>query len=227
MANPVVDDRYRYERKFYVDGLTLAQVEAIIRHHPALFRPLFAPRFINNIYLDGPGRKAAADNVAGLADRCKVRLRWYGDLFGPSDATLEIKIKRGAVGRKETHRLPARTLTPLLTRRDVRAWLVEARLPEDLRVELASLEAVLLNRYRRRYYRTADHRFRLTLDDGQEFYGFPVGGLSRAPRRDRDGLIVELKYSLADDVAAARVTSRFPFRLTRSSKYVAGLLQVE
>jgi hypothetical protein len=227
MASPIVDDRYRYERKFYVEGLTLPEIEAIIRYHPALFAPLHVPRFINNVYLDGEARKAAVDNVEGVADRCKVRVRWYGDLFGSSAATLEIKIRRGFVGRKESYRLPACDVTAALTRGDVREWLGAADLPEDVRAAIAPLHAVLVNRYRRRYYRTADGRFRLTVDDQQDFYGFPVGRLSRAPRHDRDGIIVELKYALADDVDADRVTNLFPFRLTRSSKYVAGILRVE
>ena len=227
MASPAADDRFRYERKFYVDGLTLSQAQAIIRHHPALFAPLYAPRFINNIYLDSETRKAGVDNVEGIADRCKARLRWYGDLFGVSAATLEIKIKRGFVGRKESVLLPVRAVEPSLTRRDVAEWLAAAELPDNVRELLAPQKAVLVNRYQRRYYTTADRRFRLTLDDAQEFYGFPVGRLSRTPRHDRDGLIIELKYSLADDVDADRVSSLFPFRLTRSSKYVAGLLQVD
>ena len=39
----------------------------------------------------------------------------------------------------------------------------EAR--DHLRHLLPTLEPVLINRYRRRYYRSADTRFRLTLDD--------------------------------------------------------------
>jgi hypothetical protein len=224
---PAADPRYRYERKFYVDGLDVPRAEEVIRHHPALFRPLYAPRFINNVYLDSEMRHAAVDNVEGVADRCKVRLRWYGELFGPSAATLEVKIKRGFVGRKESVGLGVRDVTPSLSAKDVRAWLASVELPEKVAELVAPLRAVLVNRYRRRYYRTADGRFRLTLDDAQEFYGFPAGRLSRVAHRDRAGIVVELKYALEDDVAADRVTSLFPFRLTRSSKYVAGLSRVE
>ena len=92
---------------------------------------------------------------------------------------------------------------------------------------LSPLRAVLVNRYRRRYFISGDGRFRLTLDDQQEFYGFPGGGLSRMARRDRDGLIVEIKYAREDDVDADWITNAFPFRLTRSSKYVSGLERVD
>lgn len=227
MAEPAAEPAYRYERKFYVDGLTLPELKRVIWHHPAIFRPLYHPRYINNIYLDSAARNAYVDNVEGVADRCKVRIRWYGDLYGTHEGTLEQKIKRGFVGRKESHRLPAQEIQPGLTRWAIGRWLRGAPLPVEVLSMLSPLRAVLVNRYRRRYFVSGDGRFRLTLDDQQEFYGFPGGGLSRMARRDRDGLIVEIKYAREDDVDADWITNAFPFRLTRSSKYVSGLERVD
>jgi len=227
MAEPAAESTYRYERKFYVDGLTMPEMTAVLRHHPAMFRPLYEPRHINNIYLDSTARNFYVDNVEGVADRSKTRIRWYGDLYGVHAATLELKIKRGFVGRKESYRLPAHEIRPGLSQVAVLGWLRQSGLPDQVRSNISSLRPALVNRYRRRYYLSADGRYRLTVDDDQQFRGFPGGDLSRVARRDRGGVIVELKYALGDDGDADRVSNAFPFRMTRSSKYVAGLERVE
>ena len=74
---------YRYERKFMVEGLDHHQAIALIKRHPYLFYQPYPPRYINNFYLDTPEMDNYYDNVCGAPDRRKVRLRWYGELFGP------------------------------------------------------------------------------------------------------------------------------------------------
>ena len=87
---------YRYERKFLVDQLDVHQVLALVKLHPAMFYQPYPPRYVNNLYLDTEGLDNYQDNVSGVGDRRKVRLRWYGDLFGDVDRpVLEFKIKRG------------------------------------------------------------------------------------------------------------------------------------
>ena len=66
--------------------------------------------------------------------------------------------------------------------------------------------------------------FRLTLDSELAFR--TVGtGVSRFPAwMPSDGrLVVELKFGVGHEDGGTRITSRFPFRLTRSSKYVLGI----
>jgi hypothetical protein len=38
--------------------------------------------------------------------------------------------------------------------------------------------------------------------------------------------VVELKYQIEDDPRAQRIAAAFPFRMTRSSKYVQGIERV-
>jgi hypothetical protein len=43
---------------------------------------------------------------------------------------------------------------------------------------------------------------------------------------DWHAVVVELKYDVAQELAAGRVASFFPFRVTRNSKYVQGMERV-
>ena len=102
---------FRYERKFLVTDLSLQQLELLIRFNPALFSVMYPPRSVNSIYFDHPDLRFYQENVAGLMNRTKVRIRWYGDTFGPIQRpVLEKKIKRGLLGYKESYPLAPFTL---------------------------------------------------------------------------------------------------------------------
>ena len=98
----------RYERKFLAGRLSLAEVLALVRRHPALFREAYPPRSVNNIYLDSPALRDYHDHIQGVACRSKTRIRWYGSCgVSVERPVLERKIKQGAVGGKLSHPLPA------------------------------------------------------------------------------------------------------------------------
>ena len=218
----------RYERKFLVRELQLAEIESLVRVHPALFRTAYPPRWVNNIYLDLPGLDNFSANIDGSEHRVKLRIRWYGELFGRAERpSLERKGKHGLLGTKHVAALPPLTLQPGFSARDVEAYLDRADLPSALRIEARAQTPVLLNRYRRSYFVSADARFRLTIDSQLEFRA--VGRLASphlARDVDRETVVVELKYNPEFDLEAARIAGVFPFRLTKSSKYAAGIERV-
>jgi len=69
----------RYERKYKLDLATPAFVKQVIKMHPASFRKIHPDRQVNNIYFDTIDLTTYKDNVIGIADRKKFRVRWYGE----------------------------------------------------------------------------------------------------------------------------------------------------
>ena len=97
-------DKYRYERKFFVENKTAIELDLIVKNHPYFFKEIFKERFINNIYFDTPNLSNYYANVDGNYNRRKVRIRWYGNLLGEiENPKLEIKIKQGELGNKIIH----------------------------------------------------------------------------------------------------------------------------
>ena len=89
-------EKWRYERKFFISGLKKEDIEFMVKLHPAIFREIYHERTVNNLYFDSYEMKSYLDNVSGNSQRAKVRIRWYGDLFGIIEKpVLEVKIKRG------------------------------------------------------------------------------------------------------------------------------------
>jgi SPX domain protein involved in polyphosphate accumulation len=219
-------NNHRFERKFIPDGLAVPEVLALVRRHPALFRQTYPPRVINNLYLDSPALRDYHDHIGGTAYRAKTRIRWYGPLSGHVlRPTLERKIKCGAVGSKLSFPLPAFTLDERTSPHEMFGFLLRGpELAESIRLALRTLEPVLVNRYHRSYFLSADRTCRLTVDSEFRFFGPDRPLTAQTPVSAPDPrIVIELKYDPDQAPRAADITRSFPFRLGRCSKYVLGI----
>ena len=220
-------ERYRYERKFLVEALQCQQVIALIKLHPALFIETYPPRYVNNIYLDTADMDYYNENICGVQERRKVRIRWYGALFGPvNKAVLEYKIKNGLVGTKQSQPLQPFVFDESYHQGRFLDGAVKG-LADETRYYLRDLDAVLLNRYLRYYFATTDGCFRVTVDSGLCFYNLQrKQNTFRNRQVNYQNRIVELKYDRQHDPQADRIAGYFPFPVTKNSKYVEGIDRV-
>lgn len=222
----IINEELRYERKYLITDFSFREVEQWIKFHPAAFSEIYYPRTINNIYFDTLGFSNYYDNVEGETKRLKVRIRWYGELNGTiQQPMLEYKIKEGLLGKKESYPLLPFQLNEQLER----SAIISALQPCPLIVKnfVAGLQPVLLNRYRRRYFLSADKHFRITVDHDLSYYSI---GYDRPllwnPSVDRNSTVVELKYDSNRESEAKAIGSALPFPLTKNSKYLQGLERV-
>jgi hypothetical protein len=215
----------RFERKFLPADLDIKTVLARVRRHPALFRETYPARMINNLYFDSADLRSYHEHVRGVGNRVKTRIRWYGPLRGAiARPVLERKLKRGLVSGKAGHPLPPLALNGCLPRRELAEALAAPSLPEMLRWQVRGLSPVIVNRYRRLYFVSANGHLRLTVDTDLEFFDARgvAGGLTPLPV-SVPPVILELKYAPEHAPEAADAASALPFRLTRCSKYVLGV----
>ncbi len=215
----------RYERKFVIVDLTKEDVESLIKLHPALFSEIYHQRFVNNIYFDSHHLSHYYDNINGSVRRLKVRIRWYGELFGKiNNPVLEIKMKNGLLGHKATFSIQSMQFNDDFDFRNLVDDLNRSDIPEDLKLELKNLKASLLNRYSRKYFLSADGKFRMTLDTDLISYRIDHFNNSFLHQTDHKNIVIlELKYGQDMDDHADLIVRHFPFRLTKSSKYVSGI----
>lgn len=218
-------ESFRYERKYQVEQLDGHQIRLFIRLHPALFVMPYPPRWVNNIYLDTPQLDNYSDNISGAVNRCKIRLRWYHGLFDQSDEmALEFKIKQGIIGRKIQYSIHSFKLDESFNSRFLKEHFIASDLPSEVKMILKEQMPVLVNRYKRWYFATADGRFRITVDTDLTFYH--VGLLNnyfRSCHKENILRVVELKYQKKDDLKASRIASNLPFTVYKNSKYVHGM----
>lgn len=226
--NHVLDitNNFRYERKYIVPkSMSLKELVAIVKGNSGFFKEVFYERQVNNIYFDSNEYKFYFDNVDGVADRQKVRIRWYGDTLGAiQKPKLEIKIKKGVVGDKWTFDLNSFILDSTITGADLKQLFKSSNLPKPIYEMVRDVNPTLINSYTRRYFISADQKFRITLDYDVFYRNIKIrmNNFSKIPQSDPFN-VVELKYGLQDDALANSISKQFPFRLSKNSKYVNGV----
>ncbi len=219
---------YRYEKKFVIRELEDYEIEKIIKQHPVAFSEIFYKRRVNNIYFDSMDMDYYNDNLSGTSDRLKIRIRWYGRLFGEIKPLLELKIKRNELGRKISFPLKPfkfdrefslEFFKKVLDKSDIQKWIVE---------EFKTHYPSLLNCYDRKYFISADKKYRATIDTNMKFFRIKNrNNLFLERINEKNTKILELKYAGKDYKKAEHITQHLPFRVSRSSKYISGINVLE
>jgi len=218
---------FRYERKFRVSGAGAAEVEAMLMRHPAMFREIYHDRTVNNIYFDSFDYRHFFDNVNGISRRLKIRVRWYGELFGAvKKPALELKLKHNQHVGKLIYPLGAFRLDGKFSVGAMRVVFGRAALPDIVSMHLADADFSMLNSYRRKYFLSADRGFRVTIDRDIAVYGLSPRANSFTHVSRDENVIMEMKYNQSGEADADTVTGHLPFRMTRSSKYADGLMRL-
>ena len=213
---------YRYERKFIVKGVHTSEIENLIYSNPYKFSEIYKKRSINNIYFDTIELKNFYDNINGSMDRTKVRIRWYNNLFGLIEKPkLEFKIKKGLSGTKKIYSIMPFENESSLSSSKIISVVCSSDLINEVKQKVFFLEPKIINKYDRKYFRSFDKKYRITLDTNQKYCDFRGNKILNKYENTCDlSTIVELKYDIKDEENAHVITNAFPFRITKSSKYV-------
>lgn len=222
----IMDSEFRYERKFILENLSIKEILNFLMKGFANFKEVYEGRYINNIYLDDLLLTSFSQNISGCSERKKIRIRWYGKLFGNVEKpVLEIKIKHGVVGTKKIINLDPFTFQENTDFKELLNGIISSLEDPIEKENLRILRPVLVNRYYRRYFLSWDKKFRVTIDDRLNFFGVQ-GNRLRDRRNETINLkIVELKYKIEDEKYANKISTSFPMRVSRFSKYCSGYFQ--
>lgn len=216
----------RLEIKFV--GYTTLYSDLInwLRLHPAGFRVPHPDRLINNIYFDTHEYHAFAENLSGVSARTKVRYRWYGDSQLPDDGALEVKRKRNYFGWKLRYSVRDLLYRPNASWGEIRLAIAE-QIPAEAKQWLnVNPMPVLINRYYRNYFLSADGRIRATVDTDQMVWDQRFKSQPSFSRRAHiaNTLVVEFKFDRKNQPLASQVLQTMPLRVSRHSKYINGTL---
>ncbi len=210
----------RYERKYLLDQ-DPALIAMFLRRHPAIFQETYPERWINTVYFDTPALRDFQDNMAGVSQRQKTRLRWYHQRSCEAGAVqYERKLKSEFLVRKVVE--PVSSV-------NVDATGFVRGLDDEMSTmpSLRGRRATMANRYRRRYFETAHRSVRATIDADVSFH--PVRHTAAGTQIDwklsehLPATVLELKYPVEADEDIDEITRFLPGRITAVSKYVYGM----
>lgn len=221
-------EELRHERKFLITDYDALTVEQFLKFHPACFTEIYHQRIINNIYFDTLGFESYYGNVEGETERTKIRIRWYNELFGSiNNATLEFKIKKGLLGKKNFYALQPFSLDKNFSKQQLVQALNTELVPKPVSDQLLAMQPSLLNTYSRKYFISADKQFRITIDKNLSFYKISYNQNTFLNRvADHKAVVVELKYDAQLENEAKEIGNKFQFAMTKNSKYLQGIERV-
>ncbi len=210
----------RYERKFIFQQTSAKNIEILIKLNKAGFSEIFNERHINNVYYDTLNFDNYYNNIDGVSDRVKYRIRWYNNFFlNSKDAVFEIKRRKGLLVNKEDFPLNNFFLNEYS---DMSKYLKKkCEIQKQKFIRNYNLFPVLMNRYKRRYFLSNDKKFRATID-----YNIEASSIHKYPKFNlialyKNSVILELKYDIKHDSEIKFITNSFGTRLNKNSKYVA------
>ncbi|GAU08267.1 polyphosphate polymerase domain-containing protein [Desulfoplanes formicivorans] len=215
----------RYERKYLVPEDQTSQLAGLLNLHPACFREVYPPRFVNSIYFDDPQCTNWQQSEEGFCHRRKIRIRWYGALQGTiREPRLEIKSKQGHLGRKTLFPMSQFTMGSTMDMLHIKEIINGSDIPKGIRHLMQLYTPSLMNRYHRTYLLSADGHYRLTIDRNITY--FPLTSHFAhigTGMTDPITTVLELKYDRSMDSKAPSIARYWPFRLSRKSKYATGM----
>lgn len=204
----------RYERKYRIEAREYQQVLNDIMLLSGAFSEAYPDRWVNSFYLDSINYGALHDNLSGISNRNKFRLRWYGDtLTNINTPILEEKVKANLLGYKNLKQLPSFTFSPIELRHQLNIEPIQS----------LGLEPILLVRYLRTYLESYDRRVRITIDRDLHFHG--INNYSPQPFKIEDkAIILEVKYDQDIESEIDDILQGLQYRLTKNSKFVSGMM---
>jgi len=212
----MIDNSQRLERKWVFKNINKETLIQNLISHKLFFRFHHKQRYVNSIYFDNIYLKSAEDNLAGISDRKKIRLRWYGPNVNQiKSPILEKKIKKNFQGFKELFTIKE-LKNLLLNEANLRLITNEV----NNKFHSTNLIPVTLVCYKRSYFISHDNKVRATLDIDLKYKKLK-NFIQNFYVRSND-IVLELKYSTNLD-SYLRNTIGGITRISKNSKYINSL----
>jgi len=210
-------NNFRFERKWVFQNTDKELLLLNLLNSKLFFKEQFTERTVNSIYFDTLNFKSAVDNLDGISDREKHRVRWYGkntDIL--AKPILENKIKKNFQGYKIFYKLDDFDKKKL---NDNNLFNLTKSINDLL--PLKNLYPVSMTSYERTYLISADNKIRATID-----FNLKYKKLTNYVENffiNTNDIVLEFKYSLNLDAYLRNEITAIT-RISKNSKYINSLL---
>tara|TARA_Y100000741_G_scaffold328760_1_gene282208 strand:+ start:3728 stop:4402 length:675 start_codon:yes stop_codon:yes gene_type:complete len=207
----------RFERKWvFRSGNYLALINSLLRSD-LFFSNQYPPRKVNSIYFDDFNFSSVRENLDGVSNKKKIRIRWYGKKNQLTKPQLEIKSKKGSETSKrnyvinELNGLNFYETKNLDKIRDLVNYKTKSK---------RKLSPLLSTHYERQYFISNNNKIRATVDYNlQSIYLNNLSQLNIIKNFNK-ACILELKYPTKLDKFVRQKLKNITLRLTKNSKFV-------
>lgn len=203
----------RFERKWKINKIYFNQLFNALRNSKFCFFNKYEPRWINSIYYDDVFFSSVKENLDGVKEKKKVRIRWYGDQYKTRTINLELKKKIGFICQKQKKKFLLKN--PILNKKNLdylKKEIIE-KYPFFIK-----FNQVASTRYFRYYLISHNKKVRATIDTEIEYRKFDLNNDYLGKIKDKN-IVLEFKYDTIHDEYCRRNFENNFLRFTKNSKY--------
>ena len=212
---------YRYEIKFVLNSVKLSDAMEWL-YTSTTAKMAYENRIVNSIYFDDIGFSSVRDNLTGISQRSKFRLRWYEN-ENKECLAFEAKIKNGRLSRKEIY--PINLSKDNLMELNVGD--IASRCIKDLGMNNVIFDDYMVPTlkvsYEREYYET-HNGIRITIDQNIHFSDMYLHTMLIEERPFHYPLsVMEIKFDPSMKKEVSELIKPLHITPTRHSKYLVGM----
>jgi len=207
----------RYERKWIFKNINELEVTNILLRSNLLFRFQYDNRSVNSIYFDDLNYSSIKENLDGVAEKKKYRIRWYGEKDKLNNPKLEIKTKKGFQTNKKVSEINELNNMKFLLDQNIEK--IEEIINNKLNLN-KRIFPLLSTHYNRDYFISNNGLVRATVD-------YDLASISLSNNKDKNiiknynrNIILELKYDIDLDNYVRNSIKKISMRLSRNSKFI-------
>lgn len=211
-----IPHKFRFERKWVFKNTNYIDILNKAFKSNFLFQFHYPKRFVNSLYFDDYNRTGIRENLSGVSNRKKFRIRWYGEnKFILNNPKLEVKIKENFLNYKKIFSLKVLQDANLQIANNVK--FIGDKVNNILNKKL--LTPTITTHYERLYLVSNNKKIRATIDYNLEGTNFNCYFQNPIFTTSKD-VIVELKYKQIYDDYVRNNIQKISSRFSKNSKYV-------
>ena len=161
----------RFERKYIFNCVDINKIITAIYRSDFNFFSSFPDRLINSIYFDDKHLSMISENLDGITDKTKIRIRWYGNMNKIINPNLELKKKTEFLVDKNIIKI--KTPDNFLFQDKKNILLLKNLINQNnelkIQTKKRNLVPILSTHYTRSYFLSSNKLLRLTLDKNLEY----------------------------------------------------------
>tara|TARA_Y200000002_G_scaffold267367_1_gene222262 strand:- start:31 stop:705 length:675 start_codon:yes stop_codon:yes gene_type:complete len=212
----------RFERKWIFKSENhLALINTLLRSE-FFFTNQYPQRKVNSIYFDDDNFSSIKENLDGVSNKRKIRIRWYGVEKKLIKPQLEIKGKKGSETRKRNYSINELSNLKFSDLKNIE----KIKNLVNVKIQLKKIiYPVLSTHYDRQYFISNNNKIRATVDYNiQSVYLKNISQMNIVKNFSKV-CILELKYPTKLDRYVREKLKNITLRLSKNSKFVNSAFQ--
>ena len=213
----------RFERKWiYRSGDYLALVNSLIRSN-FFFNTQYPKRTVNSIYFDSLDYSSIRQNLDGVSNKKKIRVRWYGEEDKLVKPLLEVKSKRGSETKKESYNINELNGLEFLNFKNLE--IIKNFINKKIKTNKI-IYPILTTNYNREYFISSNGKVRATVDYNLKSIFLKNQSQLDIKKNFSFVCILELKYATKLDKYVMENLREMTLRLSKNSKFVNSAFEI-